>query len=68
MRNIILSTLASALIAAATMQTAVAAERHHVRHTDRTVAAEQFRNANNAMPSPATSPWPYSGFSAPAGR
>ena len=68
MRKIILSTLASTLIAASTMQTAVAAERHHVRHADRAVASEAFRNANNAAPSPATTFWPYSGFSAPAGH
>lgn len=68
MRKIILSTLASALITASGMQTAVAAEHHHVRHTARAVASEPFRNANNAVPSPAASPWPYSGFSAPAGH
>jgi len=69
MRKTILAVLASTLFAASTMQVAVAAERHHLRKADRTVASEPFRNANNSVATPApSSGWPYSGFSAPAGQ
>jgi uncharacterized protein (DUF3084 family) len=50
------------------MQVASASERHHVRKVDRAVTAGQFRNANNSLPAPAASYWPYSGYSAPAGQ
>jgi hypothetical protein len=68
MRNTVLTILASALFAASTMQVAFASERYHVRKADRALAAEPFRNANNSLPAPAASYWPYSGYSAPAGR
>ena len=68
MRKTVLTVLASTLFAASTMQVAVASERHHIRKAERPVAAEPFRNANNSMPAPAASYWPYSGYSAPAGR
>lgn len=68
MRKTVLTVLTSALIAASTMQVAFASERHHVRKADRAVANEQLRNANNALPAPASSGWPYSGYSAPAGQ
>jgi len=68
MRKTLLTALASTLFAASTMQVAVASERHHVRKAERPVAAEPFRNANNSLPTPAASYWPYSGYSAPAGR
>ena len=68
MRKLVLTVLASVLFAASTMQVAFASERHHVRKTGRTVATEQLRNANNSLPAPAASYWPYSGYSAPAGQ
>jgi hypothetical protein len=68
MRKTILTLLASAAFAASTMQVAVASERHHIRKAGHTVASEPFRNANNSLPASAPSPWPYSGFSAPAGH
>jgi hypothetical protein len=68
MRKTVLAALASALFTAWTMQVAFASERHHVRKGDRAVAAEQLRNANNSLPTPAASYWPYSGYSAPAGQ
>jgi hypothetical protein len=68
MRKPILTVLASALFAASTMQVAFASERHHVRKGDRALVAEQLRNANNSLPTPAASYWPYSGYSAPAGQ
>ena len=68
MRQTILSTLVSALIAASTMQTAVAAERHHAKQADGAAASERLRNANNFVPPSATSFWTYSGYSAPAGH
>ena len=72
MRKIILTTLAAALMAASAAPVAVAAERHHARKVDRTPVSDQFRNANNALATPALAR-PYSGFdghaiSAPAGR
>jgi hypothetical protein len=66
MRKTILIVLAAALMAASATQIAAAGERHHLRKTDRSAAAEPFRNANNSMSAP--SAWPYSGFSAPAGH
>jgi uncharacterized protein (DUF3084 family) len=68
MRKTVLTVLASALFATSTMQVASASERHHVRKADRAVTAGQFRNANNSLPAPAVSYWPYSGYSAPAGQ
>ena len=68
MRKPVLTVLASALFAASTMQVAFASERHHARKADRSVAAEQLRNANNSLAAPAASYWPYSGYSAPAGQ
>jgi hypothetical protein len=68
MGKTILIVLASALMAASAAQIAAAGERHHIRKTDRSAAAEPFRNANNSLPAPAASYWPYSGYSAPAGQ
>jgi hypothetical protein len=68
-----LTIVGSALVAAATVQFAAAAERHQPRKADRLTApaSEQFRNSNAAWPSQQVQPdWPrYSGgYSAPAGR
>jgi len=74
MRRTILTVLGSALIVAASVQFATAAQRHHGK-TDRTVtSSQQTRNADaySAWPAPAVqSDWAsrYSGgYSAPAGR
>jgi opacity protein-like surface antigen len=74
MRKTIFTVLGSALIVAASVQFAAAAQRHHGK-TDRTVTSQQqTRNADAyaAWPAPAVqSDWAsrYSGgYSAPAGR
>jgi hypothetical protein len=74
MRKTILAVLGSALIVAASVQFAAAAQRHHGK-TDRTVTSQQqTRNADAyaAWPAQAVQPdWAshYSGgYSAPAGR
>ncbi|MHC2619018.1 hypothetical protein ACVIW2_001050 [Bradyrhizobium huanghuaihaiense] len=65
MRKIVLSTVAMALIATS-VSPAVAARSHHVRKT--TPAREQLRNARDAVAQQSQPAWPYSGWSAPAGR
>jgi hypothetical protein len=74
MRRTILTVLGSALIVAASVQFATAAQRHHGK-TDRTVTSQQqTRNADAyaAWPAPAVqSDWASrhsGGYSAPAGR
>jgi hypothetical protein len=75
MRKTILTVLASALIAATSVQIAAAAERHHPRKVDRTTvsASERFNNANNSIALPAESSgysayYTGGGMSAPAGH
>jgi hypothetical protein len=73
MKNKILTILGSALVAAATVQFAAAAERQHTRKPNQLAApaSEQFQNPNAAWPSQQVQPdWSrYSGgYSAPAGR
>ena len=74
MRNIILTVLGASVIAALTAQTAVAAESHHARKTDRATVTEQFRNSNAyAAPAyvavqPDWSRYSGGGMSAPAGH
>jgi hypothetical protein len=73
MKKTILTLLGSALIAAATVQFASAAQRHHTGKADRqpAPASEQFRNSNAAWPVQQVEPdWSrYSGgYSAPAGH
>ena len=46
MRKIILTILATSLIAASTVQMAAATERHHGRISNRSVMSEQVRNSN----------------------
>ncbi|MGX1323071.1 acid phosphatase class B [Bradyrhizobium sp. USDA 377] len=67
MRKIVLSIVTMALIAAAASP-AVAARSHHVRKTEPATTSEQFRNARGAVAQPSQPAWPYSGWSAPAGR
>lgn len=64
MRKIVLSTVAMALIAASASQAFAAQKQHHARKTPQ-ATSEQFRNAVTQPTQPA---WPYSGWSAPAGR
>ena len=54
MKKTVLTILGAALVAAATVQFAAAAERHHARKADRLTApaSEQFRNSNAAWPNP----------------
>jgi hypothetical protein len=73
MKKTILTILGSALVAAATVQFAAAAERHQTRKADRLTApaSEPFRNSNAAWPSQQVQPdWSHysGGYSAPAGR
>jgi hypothetical protein len=74
MRKTILTILASALLAATSVQIAAAAEHHRGHKADRAaVASEQIRNSNAyAWPSPAAGPgWSRfedGALSAPAGR
>jgi hypothetical protein len=65
MRKIVLSTVTMALIAVSASQ-AFAAPSHHARKATSVMTSEQFRNARNAVTSQPV--WPYSGWSAPAGR
>ncbi|KGT75072.1 hypothetical protein MA20_37730 [Bradyrhizobium japonicum] len=70
MRQIVLSTVAVALIAASTSE-ALAAEalaaqsRPHVR---KDMVSEQARKARDAVSQPSQPAWQYSSWSAPAGR
>lgn len=66
MRKIVLSTLAVALIAASASQ-AFAAQKQHARKAPQTTN-ERFRDARNTITRPTQPAWPYSGWSAPAGR
>ena len=71
MRQIVLSTVAVALIAASASQAlavqALAAQsRPHVRKD--TAMSEQVRKALDAVDQPSRPGWQYSGWSAPAGR
>jgi hypothetical protein len=62
MQRTILTALVATLVTASTAQIALASEHHH-RHSRVTHApvAEQFRNANNAVPAPAR-PGSYSDY------
>jgi hypothetical protein len=67
MRKFVLSTATMALIAVSVSQ-AFAAQSHHARKATSAMTSEQFRNARNAVTQPSQPVWPYSGWSAPAGR
>lgn len=72
MRKTILTILGSALIVATSVQFAAAAQRHHGKATTLAVIGQQTRHSNTyaAWPAPQVRPYsyPYSGWSAPAGR
>ncbi|WP_027522622.1 hypothetical protein [Bradyrhizobium sp. Ec3.3] len=68
MRQMILGVFSAALLAGSA--SASDAAQHHcaIRKTEHAVTSAPFRNSNNAIaPAPQVS-WPYSGYSAPAGR
>ena len=67
MRKIILSTVTMALIAASASRAFAAQPQHHARKAPQ-ATSEQFRNARNAAEQQTQPAWPYSGWSAPAGR
>ena len=66
MRQIVLSTVAVALIAASAAQALAAQSRPHARKD--TAVSEQVRKARDAVDRPSRPAWQYSGWSAPAGR
>jgi archaellum component FlaG (FlaF/FlaG flagellin family) len=66
MRQIVLSTVAVALIAASASQALAAQSRPHARKD--TAVSEQVRKALDAVNQPSRPGWQYSGWSAPAGR
>ncbi|WP_441236436.1 hypothetical protein [Bradyrhizobium sp. 930_D9_N1_4] len=66
MRKIIFRTVAAALVAASASQAVATPSRHHVRKE--TAMRTQVRNAHDAAAQPSQPGWPYSGWSAPAGR
>jgi archaellum component FlaG (FlaF/FlaG flagellin family) len=66
MRQIVLSTVAVALIAASAAQALAAQSRPHARKD--TAVSEQVRKALDAVDQPSRPGWQYSGWSAPAGR
>ena len=68
MRKIILSSVATALIAASASQAFAAQSQHHARKAPQATTSEQFRSARNAVEQPSQPAWQYSGWSAPAGR
>ena len=67
MRKIILTTVATALIASSASQVFAAQPQHHTRRAPQ-ATTEQFRNARNAVEQQTQPAWQYSGWSAPAGR
>jgi hypothetical protein len=77
MRKIIFGALVSTALGAALIAGsaagALAAQPHQRTHTANhnaipPVASQPFRNAHNALEQPQQPSWPYSGWSAPAGR
>ncbi|RXT45937.1 hypothetical protein [Bradyrhizobium betae] len=67
MREIVLSTVMMALIAASAPQAFAAQSQHRARKAPQ-ATGEQFRSARNAIEQPSQPAWQYSGWSAPAGR
>ncbi|MFT4120585.1 hypothetical protein [Bradyrhizobium sp.] len=68
MRKIVLSTAVLALIAASASQAVAGQSQRHARKAPQATTSEQFRSARNAVEQPSQPVWPYSGWSAPAGR
>jgi hypothetical protein len=72
MRKTILTILGSVALAASFVQVAAAAERHHVRKTDRAPVSQTVRDSNAAWADtyaqPGWSGYYSGGYSAPAGR
>ncbi|MDH6257761.1 hypothetical protein [Bradyrhizobium sp. BR13661] len=67
MRTIILATVTMALIATSVSQAFATQPQHHARKAAQATSA-QFRDARNAVEQQTQPAWPYSGWSAPAGR
>ncbi|WP_298882530.1 hypothetical protein [uncultured Bradyrhizobium sp.] len=67
MRKFMLNTVTTALIAASASHAFAAQPQHHVRKVTR-ATSEQWPGTRNAVAQPAQPAWPYSGWSAPAGR
>ncbi|WFU85012.1 hypothetical protein QA645_20420 [Bradyrhizobium sp. CIAT3101] len=67
MRKIVLSAVTMALIAASASQAFAAQQQHRARKEPQATSA-QFGDARNAVERPSQPAWPYSGWSAPAGR
>ncbi|MCP3374546.1 hypothetical protein [Bradyrhizobium cajani] len=68
MRKIVLSAFATVLIAASASQVLAAQQHHPARKSMHATTSEQFRNARNTVEQRPQPSWPYSGWSAPAGR
>jgi hypothetical protein len=71
MRKTILTILGTAALAASFVQVAAAAERHHVRKTDRAVVSQTFRDSNawvDTYAQPNWSRYENGAMSAPAGH
>ncbi|RXG88223.1 hypothetical protein EAS61_29800 [Bradyrhizobium zhanjiangense] len=68
MRRIVLSAFATVLIAASAAQAFAAQSQHHPRKSAHATTTEQFRSARSAVARQPQPSWPYSGWSAPAGR
>ena len=67
MRKFFMITATTALIATSASQAFAAQPQHHIRKAPQATSG-QLRNARNAVEQPAQPAWPYSGWSAPAGR
>ncbi|MDN4981875.1 hypothetical protein KUL72_18010 [Bradyrhizobium arachidis] len=67
MRKIFLSTVTMALIAASASQALAAQPQHRARKAPQATSA-QLRDAHNTVEQSSRPAWPYSGWSAPAGR
>jgi hypothetical protein len=68
MRKINLTIVTLALIAASEPQAFAAQSQHHHARKAPQATSAQFRDARNAAEQPSQPAWPYSGWSAPAGR
>jgi hypothetical protein len=69
MRKMILSVISAVLIAGSASAADAAHHRHAVsKMAERAPTSAPFRNSNNAIAPAPQANWPYSGYSAPAGR
>ncbi|MGY8664841.1 hypothetical protein Q3C01_21125 [Bradyrhizobium sp. UFLA05-109] len=68
MRQMILSAISAALIAESASASDAAQHQHGARKAEHAATSAPFRKSNNAIAPAAQVRWPYSGYSAPAGR